>query len=128
MNYDILILAVSFFNLIVASTLLYFLIKNYGAVRNLSNEKYKHLDRYFSDLLERIQRIERNHPVQAMANIDTGHREHLDSGSNRIKSVLEKLRDGSNPDEVRREHGYSKSEMGLIMASAGAAANGAKGT
>jgi len=119
MNYDIIILAVSFFNLIAASALLYFLIKNYGALRNLSNEKYKHLDRYFGDLLERIQRIERNHPVQAMANIDAGNRKHLDSGSNRIKSVLEKLRDGSSPDEVRREHGYSKSEMGLIMASAG---------
>jgi hypothetical protein len=128
MNYDILVLAVSFFNLIVALALLYFLAKNHGAIRDLSNEKYKHLDRYFGDLLERIQRIERNHPVQAMANIGAGARERLEPGSNRIKYVLEKLRHGNHPDEVCREYGYSKSERGLIMASAGLAAGSAKNT
>jgi hypothetical protein len=128
MNYDILILAVSSFNLMVASALLYFLVKNHGALKDLSNERYKYFDRYIGDLLERIQRIERNHPVQAMANIDMNERERPDKGLNRIESVLEKLREGSHPDEVRKEHGYSKSEMGLIMASAGLAANGVKGT
>jgi|GEM_PF-6973614 len=126
MNYDILILAVSSFNLMVASALLYFLVKNHAALRNLSNEKYKHFDRYIGDLLERIQRVERNHPVQAMANIDICDRDRLDPGMNRIESVLEKLRDGGHLDEIRREHGYSRSEMGLIMASAGLTENGVK--
>lgn len=124
MNYNILILAMAFLNFMVGLALLYFLIRNFGAVRELSNEKHKHLDRYFDDLLERIQRIEKNHPVQAVANLESCIPELRDSGVNRIKSVVEKLRNGGNPDEVRREYGYSGSEMGLILAVSGLTGNG----
>ncbi len=124
MNYNILILVAASLNFMVGLALLYFLVRNFGVVRKLSNEKHKHLDRYFDDLLERIQRIERNHPVQAVANLESYIPEMSGSGANRIKSVVEKLRNGGNPDEVRREHGYSGSEMGLILAAAGLTGNG----
>ncbi|UCE67794.1 MAG: hypothetical protein JSU85_07255 [Candidatus Zixiibacteriota bacterium] len=124
MNYNILILAVAFFNFMVGAALLYFLVGNFRAVRKTSSEKHRNLDRYFDDLLERIQRLEKNYPVQAVANLESYIPGMNGSGVNRIKSVVEILRNGGNPDEVRREYGYSGSEMGLILAAAGLTGKG----
>ena len=116
MNYIILILAVSFFNLMATLLILYFIARNYGAIKNLSDESYQHFDRYHGDLLERLRKMEETFPGQTTGNIS---RDSIDSCRNRIKSAVEKLQRGDNPDRVRGEYGYSKSEMGLLMATAG---------
>ncbi|UCC78311.1 MAG: hypothetical protein JSW64_08465 [Candidatus Zixiibacteriota bacterium] len=123
MNYDILILAMAFINLTVGFALLYFVIKSSGTVKESSDEKYKHLNRCIDDLLERIQRIEKNYPDQAIAAPESYMPQNGHSGAIRAKSVMEKLRNGENPDQVRKDHGYSRSEMGLILAAAGLAGN-----
>ena len=128
MNYSILILATAFLNFMVGLVLLYFLARNIRVVRELSNDKYEHLDRYLGDLLERIQRIEKNHPVQAVASFEDCIPEQSGCDTNRIKSTMEELHCGNDPDEIRREYGYSGSEMGLILAAAGLGGNGAKDT
>lgn len=119
MNYDILILTLAFINLAIGLALLYFVIKKPGGAKGLSDGKYDHLNNYFDDLLERIQRVEKDHPVYAIANLEKNIPQDDSSGANRVKSVLEKLRNGENPNSVRKEHGYSGSEMSLILAAAG---------
>lgn len=119
MYYSILILAISLINLVMVSALLYGFMKNSKALRDFSGERYRHLDAYFNDMLERIQRIEGDHPVQALAKFDSPDRKVTNPVPNRIKSAIEKIREGADPEEIRREHGYSGSEMGIIMATAG---------
>ena len=118
MIFNFLNWAIPFLNLIAVAVLLYFLTNNYRIVKSSKNENSRLSDRYYEDLLERIQRIERNHQAQATTAPDSRDSDSAATDANRIKSALTSLRNGSNPEKVRREHGYSGSEMGLIMASA----------
>ena len=119
MRYDILILAGAVCNLAVGIAILYFITKNTAVIKEFSRERYNNIDRYFNDLLERIQRIEWNNPVQVSANYEMSKPAQPDPGINRINSVIQKIQNGMDPDEIRKENGYSKSEMGLILATAG---------
>jgi hypothetical protein len=123
MDYNYAILTVTTINLVVCLGLIFFLVRIYLILKDLTSDKHKHLDLYYSDLLERIQRIERNNPVQAAAEMESRDPVNPEPADNRIKSVTERLRDGGDPDQLRKEHGYSRSEMGLLLASAGLASN-----
>ena len=116
---EVVVLAISVLNIIVVSTLLIVMMK-YLKANNISNAAPDgRAEQHYDDLLDRIKRIEQDNPSKVLAKFENQDLKIINEGTNRIKSAVKKLREGSSLDTVRKEFGYSRSEIGLIMASAG---------
>ncbi len=116
---EVAVLTISVLNIVVVSTLLIVLMRYLKANKNSYAASDDRAEQYYGDLLERIKRIEKENPSKVLAKFESRDLNIINAGTNRIKSAVKRLREGSLPDEVRREFGYSHSEIGIIMASAG---------
>lgn len=116
---EVVVLTISVLNIIVVSTLLIVVVKYLKANNNSNAASGDGAEQYYDDLLERIKRIEKENPSKVLAKFENQDLNIINAGTNRIKSAVKRLREGSPPDRVRQEFGYSRSEIGIIMASAG---------
>ncbi len=116
---EVIVAAISLINLIIVSVLMYSVIKRLEAFKYGAENTDGRAERYYHDLLERIRRIEEDYPAQALAIVEEPVLDTAGAGTNRIKSAVKKIREGDTPEDVRREFGYSRSEIGIILASAG---------
>lgn len=116
---EVAVLTISVLNILVVSTLLIVLMKYLKANNNSNAASGDGAEQYYDDLLERIKRIEKENPSKVLAKFENQDLNIINAGTNRIKSAVKRLREGSPPDRVRQEFGYSRSEIGIIMASAG---------
>ena len=116
---EVAVLTISVLNIIVVSTLLFVFMKYFKANNNSTTVSDDRAERYYDDLMERIKRIEKENPSKVLAKFENQDLNIINAGTNRIKSAVKRLREGSPPDKVRKEFGYSRSEIGIIKASAG---------
>lgn len=116
---EVAVLTISVLNILVVSTLLIVLMKYLKANNNSNVASEDRAEQYYDDLLERINRIEKENPSKVLAKFENQDLNIINAGTNRIESAVKRLREGNSPDKVRQEFGYSRSEIGIIMASAG---------
>lgn len=114
----LVVLAISVLNLLVVSGMFLLLFHDSKKRGKTAAEDRQSLYLLQSKLLEKLKGIE-----QARSPLSPGERGFdpiaaPGPGKNRIKAAIDKLNSGIAPDIVGRECGYSRSEMGIIRASA----------
>lgn len=114
----LLVLAISALNLLVVSGMFLLLLYDSKNRSKATAEDRQSLYQLQSKLLEKIKIIEQLHFPPSASEQKFDSTAAPGPGKNRIKAALDRLDSGIAPDIVGRECGYSRSEMGIILASA----------
>ena len=114
----LVVLAISALNLLIVSGMFLLLRHDAKNREKTTAEDRQSLYLLQSKLLERIKGIEQVHPPLSESEQKFDPVAAPGPGRNRIKAATDKLNSGIAPDIVGRECGYSRSEMGIILASA----------
>lgn len=112
------VLMISALNLLVVSGMFLLFWRDAKNRERTAAEDRQSLYLLQSKLLEKIKGIERAHPSRPPGEWKSDPVAAPGPGQNRIKTAIDKLNSGVTPDIVGRECGYSRSEMGIILASA----------
>lgn len=114
----LVVLAISALNLLAVSGMFILLLYDSRNRGKASAEDRQSLYQLQSKLLEKIKIIEQLHFPSSVSKQKFDSSAAPGPGENRIEAALDKLNTGIAPDIVGRECGYSRSEMGIILASA----------
>ncbi len=114
----LVVLAISALNLLVVSGMFLLLRHDAKNREKTTAEDRQSLYLLQSKLLERMKGIEQVRPPLSVSEQKFDPLAAPGPGRNRIKAAMGKLNSGIAPDIVGRECGYSRSEMGIILASA----------
>lgn len=114
----LLVLAISALNLLIISGMFLLLLYDSRNRGKATAEDRQSLYQLQSKLLEKIKIIEQLHFPPSVNEQKSDHIAAPGPSENRIKAAKERLNSGIAPDIVGRECGYSRSEMGIILASA----------
>jgi hypothetical protein len=112
------VLTISALNLLVVSGMFFFFRRDAKNRDRTAAEDRQSLYLLQSKLLEKIKGIEGAHQPRSAGQWKSDPVAAPGPGQNRIKTAIDKLNSGIAPDMVGRECGYSRSEMGIILASA----------
>lgn len=112
------VLTISALNLLVVSGMFFLFWRNAKKRERTTAGDRQSLYLLQSKLLEKIKGIEQAHPPLPAGEWRSDPVAVSAPGQNRIKTAIDKLNSGITPDIVGRECGYSRSEMGILLASA----------
>jgi hypothetical protein len=115
----IAVLAISALNLLVISGMFLLLLYDSRNRGKATAEDRQSSYLFQSKLLEKMKGIEQAHLSLSVNEQKSDHVAAPGPSENRIKAAKDRLNSGIAPDIVGRECGYSGSEMGIILASAG---------
>lgn len=118
MNIMVLIWGLALFNLLIVSALLYYFRSDARWHKEFLEMEGEANRLFHADISDRIKRIEQLFLTSHENNAKLKPLISTPPEKNRIESAMRRLQDGYAPDEVGREYGYSRSEMGIIAATA----------
>jgi hypothetical protein len=112
------VLSISILNLLVVSGMFLLFWRDAKKRESTAAEDRQSLYLLQLKLMEKIKGIERENPPRSAGKWESDPVAAPRPGRNRIKTAIDKLNSGITADIVGRECGYSRSEMGIILASA----------
>ena len=115
----ILNLTITILNLALSLGIIYFLLHYLRIAGQSPDLEPAREDPRIEDVLQRLAKIEDYlHSLDFSGGRPESH-SNENRNRNRIKSAVISLQNGEDPEEVGREYGYSRSEMGILLATAG---------
>ncbi|MEE9554259.1 MAG: hypothetical protein V3W18_08180 [candidate division Zixibacteria bacterium] len=117
METSVLITIIATLNLIVVFMMFLLLGKELRKRDNHNSADTENFRSANNAILEKIGKLEKQIGEQIQEKPRFAERE-VNTPANRVKTALEKLNSGISPDLVCRDLGYSRSEMGILLASA----------
>jgi len=112
-----LTLIVALLNLIVISGMLYLILKEIRGQKQVESKPEPSRDISDLEIIERLAKLERSSREQIEPNEPAAPKPDASLPANRISVAMEKLNRGMSAEQVGKDLGYSRSEMGIILAS-----------